>query len=272
MATRAGRLTGRLLRWRWARPLFVALMTVIVLATVRGWRAEYGARPVTTLFPHGEIVIGVDASYPPFARAEADGTLSGIDIDVGRALGERLGLPVRFVNMGYDGLYDSLIAGQVDLVISALQIDPMRMADVYYSWAYYNAGLIVVSAAGSPVGTMSDIGGRSLAFEYGSPADTEARAWARRVAPFERQPYATPSDALDAVRLGIADAALVDATTGRLYLRQHPGWDAQYEYVTAALYSIATRIDNRHVWRRVNRDLLALLSDGTIEAILRRWL
>ena len=62
--------------------------------------------------------IGVDASYPPFAVATAD-DLFGLDIDLGSALGERLGIPVRFVNMGFDGLYDSLRADQVDVVISA---------------------------------------------------------------------------------------------------------------------------------------------------------
>src|SRR5580765_1789909 len=77
--------------------------------------------PVKELFPYGEIRIGVDASYPPFEVA-TNSDIYGIDIDVGKVLGTRLNVPVRFINMGYDGLYDALKADQADILISALTI------------------------------------------------------------------------------------------------------------------------------------------------------
>jgi polar amino acid transport system substrate-binding protein len=251
--------------------LFIAAMLLIVVLTVHRWIWRHGTPPpLDELFPVGEIVIGVDGSFAPFASVGVDGALVGLDIDLGRALGERIGLPVRFVNMGYDGLYDSLESGQVDLLISALVVDPLRTADVYYTWAYFNAGLVLVSA--TEIDSMRDLPGRSLAYEYGSTADSEARLWLRRIAPFESRPYETPQHALDAVRLGHADAALVDATTARLYLREHAAWSADYVQVTASLYSAAVRIDRRWLWRLVNREMLALLNDGTIDALLMRWL
>ena len=62
-------------------------------------------------FPRGEIVIGIDASYPPFAIDEG-GILTGLDIDVAEAIATEIGLPARFVNIGYYGLYDALISGR----------------------------------------------------------------------------------------------------------------------------------------------------------------
>src|SRR5262245_61249918 len=85
--------------------------------------------PVKELFPYGEMRIGVDASYPPFAVATAT-DLFGLDIDLGRALAERLDVPVRFVNMGFDGLYDSLKNDQVDVLLSALLIDFSKTGSV----------------------------------------------------------------------------------------------------------------------------------------------
>lgn len=261
----------RIRRTRIRHALFVALMLLIVALTMHRWIWRHGTPPpLSDLFPSGEIVIGVDASFAPFASVDASGALVGLDIDLGRALGARIGLPVRFVNMGYDGLYDSLESGQVDVLISALVVDPLRTADVYYSWAYFNAGLVLVSGQGFE--SMRDLPGRSLAYEYGSTADSEARLWLRRVEPFATRPYETPQHALDAVRLGQADAALVDATAARLYLRAHPQWSADFAQVTASLYSAAVRIDRTWVWRLVNREMLALLNDGTIDALLARWL
>lgn len=235
------------------------------------WNAyEHPGPPIRELFPYGEMRIGVDASYPPFAVATAD-DLFGFDIDLGRALGERLGIQVRFVNMGFDGLYDSIRADQVDMVISALLIDPSRTAEVRYTRPYYNAGIVMVSPANQPLNTMEAAAGHSLAYEFGSEADNQARLWARRIPPFATQPYELPSYALDAVRLGLADAALVDAPSLGVYLRDHRDWQTYFSYITDAPYAIALRIDRTATWEAVNRALQALIDDGTLDQIHQRW-
>ncbi len=249
--------------WVWA--------LVSVLFAGRWAAIERPEPPPKLLFPYGEMRVGVDASYPPFAVATTN-QLFGLDIDLGRALASRIGVPVRFVNMGYDGLYDSLKADQVDVVISALLVDPSRLGDVRYTRHYFNAGLVLVSAANNPVESMNGLPGRSLAYEFGSEADQHAHMWLRRILPFETQPYELPQFALDALRLSRADAALVDATSARLYLREHPEWNAQYQHVTDAWYAIAVRSDRYERWAVVNTALEALTEDGTLEAILARWL
>lgn len=249
--------------WIWA--LGLVLFSLV-------WNAfERPGPPVHELFPYGEMRIGVDASYPPFAVATSD-DLYGLDIDLGHALGERLGVPVRFVNMGYDGIYDAVRADQVDVVISALLIDPSRTAEVYYTVPYFDAGLVLVSSAGNAVGTMQDVAGHALAFEFGSEADEQARLLTRRVAHFDTLPYEVPQYALDAVRLGIADAALVDAVSYHVYMRDHGEWQARVSNVTHAPYAIAVRIDRFERWEAVNRALQRLIADGTVEEILSRWL
>ncbi len=269
MATRA----ARIIRWLSAhRRLFIALMLSVAALPMIRWYVSSIPPPISAVFPSGKIVVGIDGSYPPFASIDSDGQLTGIDVEVARALGEKLGLSVRFVNMGYDGLYDSLRAGQVDVLISALLVDPQRTADVYYSWAYYNAGLILVSPSAARLDSMRDMAGRRLAYAYGSSADAEARAWSRRIAAFERRPYETARDALDAVRLGHADAALVDATSGRQYLSAHPDWQAEYIYVTTALYAAASDRKREDVWYWVNIAMLQMLNDGTIDSIVARGL
>lgn len=222
------------------------------------------------LFPYGEMRIGVDASSPPFAVATAD-DLFGLEIDLGRALAAELGVPVRFVNMGYDGLYDSLRADQVDIVVAQLLYDPQLTASVRYTRPYYNAGLVLVSPAERALRAVADLPGRALAYEFGGEADAEARRWLRRVLPFDQRPYELPAYALDAVRLGQADAALVDATSARLYLRDHPGWQAALAPVTDSLYVIATRADRPALADRVDAALAALEANGRLAAMINEW-
>jgi ABC-type amino acid transport substrate-binding protein len=146
------------------------------------------------------------------------------------------------------------------------------MNDVLYTIPYYNAGMVLVSPVESRVAGMNDLSGRALAYGFGSEGDAVARRWLRRIAAFQTQPYELPGDALDAARLAAADAALVDATSAYLYLRDHPDWLAEPHYITDALYAIATRLDRGTTWDAVNRALIGLADDGTLHSILERWL
>ncbi len=118
---------------------------------------------------------------------------------------------------------------------------------------------------------MADLPGHSLAYEFGSEADTEARTWLRRVLPFETRPYELPVNALDAARLGDADAALVDAVSARLYLRDHPDWRASLSQVTDSLYAIATQSRHPEISAAIDDALQALIDDDTLDRLVERW-
>ena len=256
-----------------ARPrrsiLIVALLIAAGVAIV--WQLSLRAvPPLEEIFPTGEIRIGVDASNPPFAVATAD-DLFGLEIDLGHALADQIGIPARFINMSYDGLYDSLLVDQIDILIATLTIEPLRMDDVLYTRHYFNAGLMLVSPSSQPVDSFDELSGHALAYEFGSDADALARRWLRRIQPFETRPYELPNYALDAVRLGQADAALVDAISARLHLRQH-NWKVHLSYVTDQWYPVAVRGDQVARWQIVDRALRTLDDNGILDQIIDRWL
>lgn len=250
--------------------LAVILVSVGMSVAIYRWKAV----PVKELppFPWGELRIGVDASFPPFAFAYPDGSLGGLDVDLGFALGTELDIPVRLVNMGADGLYDALKANQVDILISALRVEAWRLGDVRYTRPYFDAGLLLVSHVDNAASNMRALTGKSLAYEFGSSADAEARRWLRRVQPFETQPYELSDYALDAVRLGLADAALVDAVSVHLYLRDHPDWQVHTVYVTHAPLVIAVRLHRWQTLEKIDRALGEILRKGIVDEIINQWL
>jgi arginine/lysine/histidine/glutamine transport system substrate-binding/permease protein len=252
------------------RRLALIILMVILMAGVILIQVRQPPPSIEASFPYGEIRIGTDASNPPFAVATAD-DLFGLEIDLGRALGDYFELPVRFVNLSYDGLYDALKTDQVDILIAMLVIEPQRSADVLYTRHYFNAGLVLVSSTDQPIQGMSQLADHRLAYEFGSNADSLARRWLRRIAPFTTLPYERPDYALDALRFNQADAALVDAVSARLYLRDH-NWQAQINYVTDNWYPIAVPADEPGRWQLVDKALRDMASDGTLDAIINRWL
>ena len=230
-----------------------------------------GPIDIATAFPRGQIVIGVDASFPPFAL-DAGGSLSGLDVDIAIAIAQELQLPHRFVNIGYYGLYDALISGQVDLLISELRADPAKMDDVRYTRPYFDNGLLMASAADAPVTDLGALPGMKVAFEFGSAADATLRRLEERQGTVQRFPYELPRYALDALRLGMVDAALVDATSLGLYAREHRDWSVHRLRVDHDFYAIAIRADRGHAWKLVDSALAALKERSQLDAIIAKWL
>lgn len=224
------------------------------------------------MLPYGELRVGVDASYPPFAVDTGNGQLIGLDIDLARAVADRLSVPVRFINMGYDGLYDALRADQADALFSALRIDPLRLHEARYTAPYFDAGQVLVRPPDTGIDSLKDMDGRRLAVEFGTEGDLEARRWERRLHALNILVYETAAAALDAVRAGEADAALVDAISARLWLRDHDGLALAPEYVTSDPYAVAVQVGNVKLWEAINTALAALAEDGTLDAIIARWL
>ena len=250
-----------------ARALTVALpLLFLVVAVLRHYQPPDPDRA----FPNGEIVIGVDGSFPPFAYDDGGG-LRGLDIDLGLALAREIGLSARFVSISFNGLYDALISGKVDLLISALRVEPARRDDVRYSQPYYDNGLVLVSEASAELAPDALAGAR-IAYEYASSADSQIRAWERAGMRIEKRPYELPAYALDALRYGHADGALVDATAFRLYAKAQGDWRANVAFLTHDPYAIAARLDRSDAWKLVEGALSALKASGELARIVETWL
>jgi polar amino acid transport system substrate-binding protein len=225
----------------------------------------------TPAFPHGVIRIATDTSYPPYSQ-DVDGQLIGVDISLGRVLGEALGLPVQFVPLGIDALYDALKNDRVDLIISALQPEDIMRSEVRYTLPYFDDGLVMVSNANTPITAWEQLENGAIAYEFGAYADEIVRAWSRRVRPFDKMPYELPEYALDAVRLGLAQSALVDMTALGLYRQNYPDWAIHATYITHKPYTIAVRMDRENTFIATNDNLKELLDNGTIARLLNEWM
>ncbi|MBK8025635.1 MAG: amino acid ABC transporter substrate-binding protein [Chloroflexi bacterium] len=263
------RVLAPLRRRDWRRRGVIAAGVFIVVLVV--FRLTLGlSRPsLSELLPNGELRVGIDASNPPFAASTPEG-YAGLEVALSQAIAEQLEVPLRLVGLGYDGLYDTLAADQVDVVIASVPIDVNRMAQVTYSEPYYNAGLVLVSDQG--LMSMHDLPGKILAFEYGSIAHAISNDWLRQVAAFDTLPAESPAGALEQVRAGTADAALVDSVSLRLFLRRVPGWQPKASPVTDVLYAAVTRADRGALSSYIGEAMAELLRDGTVEVLIEQWL
>ena len=84
----------------------------------------------------GKIVVGTSADYPPYESIDADGKFVGFDMDLIRAIGEKLGVEVEMQDLPFDTLIAGVQEGKIDAVIAAMQATPERDEMVDFTIPY----------------------------------------------------------------------------------------------------------------------------------------
>lgn len=86
---------------------------------------------------YSEVRLGVDIPYEPFMYREADGTLTGFEIELGNAVCDYLEINCTWVEQDWDGIIPGLLARNYDAIMSSMAITDERAQRVLFSEAYY---------------------------------------------------------------------------------------------------------------------------------------
>jgi ABC-type amino acid transport substrate-binding protein len=222
----------------------------------------------------GILRVCTDPSWPPFEFIDpASGRIEGFDADLARLLAERLapGVRARFVAVSFDSLYDALLSDRCDLALAALPYEPLRTEDVSYSVAYFNAGLVLVTRADeADIEGLDDLTGRVVGVEWGfvPEGDSRQRQFLQRLG---ARRYKTPEDVLRALQSGQVQAALVDRISALAYLRDCQGLRLVGQPLTDVNYVMPIHPDSFRLVEEVNRVLLEMRQDGTLESLQAKW-
>ncbi len=119
----------------------------------------------------GNLVVGTSADYPPFETFSSDFTLDGFDIALMKEIGLRMGVPVLFRNIAFDGLGSALQIGQINAAISAISVTPERQEQFGFSNVYYVGTEGILAPPGSsqpPIAKASQLENQRIGVQRGS--------------------------------------------------------------------------------------------------------
>jgi glutamate transport system substrate-binding protein len=125
----------------------------------------------------GAITIGTKYDQPGFGLLNPDGTPEGFDVEIGKIIAAKLGIPedgIKYVETVSANREPFLQNGQADIVVATYTINDKRKEVVDFAGPYYVAGQDIMVAAGNPEGIEGpdDLAGKNVCSVEGStPAE-----------------------------------------------------------------------------------------------------
>lgn len=221
----------------------------------------------------GKIVFGMDTTYAPMEYMDKDGkTPIGFDVDLARALAQKLGVKAEFVSVNWDGILTGLKAKRYDAIISSMNITPERQKEVDFVEYARMAQVFVTRKDAKPIKTEADLAGRVIAVQ----ADTTSMEWVEKL-PKDKQPrelkkFVDNTAVFLEVQNKRAEGVVTDEPVGKYYAAQNP----ELFVVTGVAIApepvgIAVNKDDGELKAALGQALEALRKDGTYAGISKKW-
>ncbi len=125
--------------------LFALLMAVMMIGLCTA-QAETALERVKAA---GKIVVGTEATYPPYEYLDDQAQFAGCDIWLAQQIADALGVTLEIRDMAFDGIIPSVKAGQIDLGIAAFTVTPERAEVIDFSHQYELSNQLLIVKAGN---------------------------------------------------------------------------------------------------------------------------
>jgi len=219
----------------------------------------------------GKLVAGLDDAFPPFGFRNEKNELVGFDIDLGNELAQRLGVKMEWQPTEWSGVIPSLKSKKFDVIWSGMSITEERKKEINFSIPYVaGAQIIITKSDNKSINGRADLAGKVVGTQLGSTGEEAAKRELKNVK--ELKTFDAFTEAINDLNIGRLDAVVIDDVTANYYLKTQPGaFRIVDDVLSYEPTGIGIRKEDTTLLDAINKELKAMIADGTYAKISERW-
>ena len=273
------------------RRTFISLMSVMAAAgvlTLAGCSSNSGssaaasgaassaastgaADQLAAIQTNGKLVVALEGAWQPWSYHDESDTLVGYDVEVSRAIAERLGVEPEYVESDWDSLFAGLDAGRFDIVCNGVEVTDERAKTYDFTTPYgYIHTALAVRKDNEDIKSFEDLKGKTTANSLASTYMELAESYGATV-----QGIDTLEETIQLLTAGRIDATLNADVSFYDYLNVHPDADfklvAQTEDASHVAIPVRKGDDSTSLLEAINTAIEELRADGTLKALGEKY-
>ncbi|WP_046775646.1 ABC transporter substrate-binding protein [Streptomyces yangpuensis] len=235
----------------------------------------------------GTVRVATDVPYAPFEMfvKEGESRLTGLDYDLGQALGAKLGVKFAFAPQKFDGIIPAIQAGKYDVAMSAITDTKERQQVVdFVDYSQSGSGLLVADGNPAKIATLDDLCGHPVGVQSATNQADLLKAHQARCAELGKQSmdiqtFPKDSDAQLALRAGkvVADVLTKPAAGWTAKTAENgSAFDSVEDPAAQGGYKaspngIAVSKQQPELTDAIHKALQQLIDDGTLTKICDKY-
>ena len=273
------------------RRTFISLMSVMAAAgvlTLAGCSSNSGsstaasgaassaastgaADQLAAIQTNGKLVVALEGAWQPWSYHDESDTLVGYDVEVSRAIAEKLGVEPEYVESDWDSLFAGLDAGRFDIVCNGVEVTDERAKTYDFTTPYgYIHTALAVRKDNEDIKSFEDLKGKTTANSLASTYMELAESYGATV-----QGIDTLEETIQLLTAGRIDATLNADVSFYDYLNVHPDADfklvAQTEDASHVAIPVRKGDDSASLLEAINTAIDELRADGTLKALGEKY-
>ena len=233
--------------------------------------AGSSANQLAAIQASGKLIVALEGAWQPWSYHDESDTLVGYDVEVSRAIAEKLGVEPEYVESDWDSLFAGLDAGRFDMVCNGVEVTDERALTYDFTTPYgYIHTALAVRKDNDEIKTFEDLKGKTTANSLASTYMELAESYGATV-----QGIDTLEETIQLLAAGRIDATLNADVSFYDYLNVHP--DADFKIVAqtedASHVAIPLRKGNNSatLLEAVNNAIDELRADGTLKELGEKY-
>ena len=219
----------------------------------------------------GKIIIATEGTWAPWTYHDENDELVGFDVEVAKAIAEKLGVKAEFVEVEWDGIFAGIDAKRYDITCNGVEVDEERAEKYNFTDPYaYMRTAVIVREDDDRISSLNDLKGMKTANTLQSTYAKIAENYGAEVTGVD--------DLIQTIQLlesGRIDATLNAEVSYYDYMKEHP--EAKLKIAAlgndASLVSIPVRkgAENESLVEAINKAIKELADEGVLTELSNKY-
>lgn len=229
---------------------------------------------------YGALVVATNAYFPPFEYKDDKGKIVGWDMDIAKALADKLGVKLKIEDMEFDSVLLAPNVNKAHIAMAGISYSEKRDETLDFTVGVFDSSQVIIVKNDSAINGPFDLGGKKVGVQSGTVGQCLAEMdpdWAGEgddvclAEPGSVSKFSTGAEAVLALTQGKVDAVIIDKFPAQKFIENYTGLKIADESVFDDEYAFAVKEGNKALVDWLNEAIAEMKADGTMDAINAKY-